>query len=127
MHTRAGIATPGGRPRPLGSFGYMTSGTSALSDGARQRFLLRELVSGSHEAFSRLYDELSGETYAICLDHLHDSERAQFAMASLWLWIWQNAANLAMRGGTPAARILDVATRQARFLRDSALPLASVS
>jgi hypothetical protein len=108
----------------------MSSASLSLSDGARQRFLLRELVSGSQEAFSRLYDDFSAETYAICLGYLPDAERAQYAMHCLWLYIWQNAEMLAAYEWTPAATILATADHHARFHardRDAPQPLARVS
>lgn len=107
----------------------MTSGFRQFSDGARQRFLMRELVSGSQEAFSQLYDEFCAETYAICLGYLHDAQRADYAMHCLWLYIWQNAEMLAGLDWTPAATILATADHHASFHardRDASLPLARV-
>lgn len=78
------------------------------------RILLEETASGNVTAFGSLYDELSTETFTICIRILGSPDRAERAMEELWLFIWKHAHSLALSPRTARLAILAEALVTAR-------------
>lgn len=82
---------------------------------ANQRFLMREIASGSQVAFAELFDQLGAETYRICLEYLPRRHDAEYATLCIWLYVWQNASLLCGRAYNPSVTIMETAEHHARY------------
>lgn len=82
---------------------------------ANQRFLMREIASGSSFAFAELFDQLGDETYRTCLDYLPNTRDAEYATFCIWLYIWQNAEMLGGLAYNPSVTIMATAEHHAKF------------
>jgi DNA-directed RNA polymerase specialized sigma24 family protein len=77
-----------------------------------QRFLLREIASGSKAAFSEFYDHFGPATFALCRQYFPDQNDAELAMARIWIHIWTHPAELRDLAVAPFAAVMSTALKQ---------------
>ncbi|TFC52855.1 hypothetical protein E3O68_13250 [Cryobacterium sp. TMB3-1-2] len=86
-----------------------------LTGVSDQQKLMLSMASGSQAAFGLIYDQLSVPTFAICNHYLKSPAAVDEAMCGLWLYVWQNAAMLSRRDGSPWSIIIETAERHAKY------------
>lgn len=61
-------------------------------DRTADRELMRRIAAGDQQAFSALYERLSGPLFSLALEMLHDASEAEDTFQEVCLQIWRRAA-----------------------------------
>jgi RNA polymerase sigma-70 factor (ECF subfamily) len=75
--------------------------------------LLRRVGQGNREAFTELYDRLSGLVYSLAFRVLNDSKEAEDIIQDLFLQIWDKAGSYDPNLGKPISWILTLTRNKA--------------
>ena len=87
--TLLGVSAPEAHPRPS----FPTRVRQETPRQARDRHLLADVARGDMQAFSALYDQLSGPLYTLCLRMIGDPEESEDVLQEVFVALWRRASD----------------------------------
>ena len=100
-------------PRPVAGVPQGAPATVPADGQAALADLLRRSAKGEQEAFSQLYEAVSGRVYGLAVRVVRDPAQAEEVAQEAFLEVWRTAGRFDAEKGSPMAWILTIVHRRA--------------